>query len=446
MPERSSCAALVRASRVRPAHLPRSAAARSRRIRPADVLGRAGPRARSSRPVRRPTFEAGDAARTARAIVAARARSPARLGGRPRRPPTSSRERFAAIEGGEVSEQDFDAEFDGDGRRASQNVLLTLPGRLGAERPGRSPPATRPRARAPRRAPRRPATLLALAENLGGPRHERRSSSPRPPAAATGPGRARAHRGAARPRDRSTARRHLTARAYAVPSAAHVIPRGPTRERLPAARRRPPAYDRRRASSAARARARARAAGSPRLAVPIGLGEQAALRRAGLEAIAISAGGERARSPATRTARIDLDRVARRSRAGTTLDLLLTLDEAERAAGPGPDDYVRLGDNLIPGWSLSLLAIALLLPPLLAAADTWLREQRARLAHAADAVLGGSSAPWSRSPRCCSPTCSGCRARPRPALPLRPRPLPAGRGGARSPSSPSPPPSPSPPC
>ena len=58
------------------------------------------------------------------------------------------------------------------------------------------------------------------------------------------------------------------------------------------------------------------------------------------------------------------------------LDLLLTLDDADAAPVSGPDEYIRLGDNLIPGWTLSLLGLTLLLAPLLAAADTWLREFR----------------------------------------------------------------------
>ena len=56
-----------------------------------------------------------------------------------------------------------------------------------------------------------------------------------------------------------------------------------------------------------------------------------------------------------------------RRRGATMLDLILTLDQSDRAPA-GPEDYVRLGDNLVPGWTLSLLAITLLLPPLLTAA------------------------------------------------------------------------------
>ena len=42
---------------------------------------------------------------------------------------------------------------------------------------------------------------------------------------------------------------------------------------------------------------------------------------------------------------------------GTTLELILTLDHAEEPADAGPDDYIRFGDNLVPGWTLSLLAV-----------------------------------------------------------------------------------------
>ncbi|HET6830110.1 MAG TPA: hypothetical protein VFH44_02050, partial [Solirubrobacterales bacterium] len=115
--------------------------------------------------------------------------------------------------------------------------------------------------------------------------------------------------------------------------------------------------------------------GLSRLAYPAGFGEQVALRDAGIEAIAISAAGERriaggedgpeAISSSTLTAA-----------GGTLLELIVTLDEAGRPADAGPDDYIRVGDNLVPGWTLALLAAALLLAPLLTAGDTWLREHR----------------------------------------------------------------------
>jgi hypothetical protein len=111
-----------------------------------------------------------------------------------------------------------------------------------------------------------------------------------------------------------------------------------------------------------------------RLAFPGGRGEQAAMREAGIESLAISAYGERPIDP-------DRDRVVSAEtieKAGSAaLDLILTLDAPTGSLDAGPNDYVRLGDNLIPDWTIALLAIALIAAPLLTAADTWLREQRA---------------------------------------------------------------------
>ncbi len=116
-------------------------------------------------------------------------------------------------------------------------------------------------------------------------------------------------------------------------------------------------------------------AGLSRLAVPIGLGEQAALRGEGVEAVALSSAGERAIEAGSADA-AEASEETLQTTGTTALNLVLTLDEAEGPPADGPGDYIRLGDNLIPGWTLALLALALILPPLLAAADTWLRELR----------------------------------------------------------------------
>ncbi|MCA1481348.1 hypothetical protein, partial [Bradyrhizobium sp. NBAIM08] len=80
--------------------------------------------------------------------------------------------------------------------------------------------------------------------------------------------------------------------------------------------------------------------GLSRLAVPMGLGEQAVLRDEGLEALAISGAGER-QVPAEEDARVSAETMAA---SGTAmLDLILTLDEAERPPAEGPGEYVRLG-------------------------------------------------------------------------------------------------------
>lgn len=116
--------------------------------------------------------------------------------------------------------------------------------------------------------------------------------------------------------------------------------------------------------------------GLARLAFPAGLGEQVALRESGIEAVAISAAGER-RVGSAEEAPEAISSTTLAAAGGTLLELVLTLDHADRPADAGPDDYIRIGDNLVPGWTLSLLALALLAAPLLAAGDTWLRAHRA---------------------------------------------------------------------
>jgi hypothetical protein len=115
-------------------------------------------------PVSTPTFDGGEAARTARSIVQLA----------PERQPGSAgddavadlvRERFGAIEGGEVADQSFDSSYDGEDV-TMRNVILTLPGssertilvlahRDSAEGPGAVTSAAAT------------ATLLGLADDLG---------------------------------------------------------------------------------------------------------------------------------------------------------------------------------------------------------------------------------------------------------------------------------------
>jgi hypothetical protein len=321
-------------------------------------------------PVATPTFDGSEAARTARSIVdLAPERTPGSAGDRA--VADLVQERFAAIEGGEVSTQSFESTFDGDDVRL-ENVILTLPGTsdrtilvLAARDAPRGPGATSSASAT--------ATLLALADDVGNSRHDRTMifistdgadgavgaaelvdalpnagdveeaivvsqpgvPDPRPPfviGSGAGP-------------DSASAELMATAREIA---AAHFEQRDPA----------PGPW-----------------VGLARLAFPAGFGEQVALRDAGLEAIAISAAGERRVVPAADGPEaISSSTLA--AAGGTALELILTLDHADSPADAGPDDYIRFGDNLVPGWTLSLLAVALLLAPLLAAADTWVREHR----------------------------------------------------------------------
>ena len=146
--------------------------------------------------------------------------------------------------------------------------------------------------------------------------------------------------------------------------------------------------------------------GLSRLAFPVGIGEQVGVRRAGTEAIAISAHGER-QLPASEDEADTISSETLAAAGSTMIDLIVTLDERRRRPTAGPDDYIRVGDNLVPGWTLSLLAITLLIA---AAADR--RRHLAarapqRLAGPQTLVLGGRARPAPARRRSCSPTCSG---------------------------------------
>lgn len=136
-----------------------------------------------------------------------------------------------------------------------------------------------------------------------------------------------------------------------------------------------------RTAKAAVAEEAGRAAGEPgtlpgllRLATPSGLGDQAALIEEGVDAVAISAAGERRLDPGE-DASFSRDSVDRFGRSA--LSLIQTLDAAEDPLVHGPSAYIRLGGKLIPGWALALLALTLLLPLGPVAVDGLARASRA---------------------------------------------------------------------
>jgi hypothetical protein len=111
------------------------------------------------------------------------------------------------------------------------------------------------------------------------------------------------------------------------------------------------------------------------LAVPSGLGDQAPLIAEGFDAVAISSGGERP---------LDSSDDQLDDLSGSTIDAfgrsvqsaVGALDFATSEPVHGPRTYVRLGSNLVPGWALSTLALALLLPAAAAAVDVCARALR----------------------------------------------------------------------
>jgi hypothetical protein len=100
-----------------------------------------------------------------------------------------------------------------------------------------------------------------------------------------------------------------------------------------------------------------------RLALPSALGEQGPLIEAGVDSVRISSSGELAPEPGSSDAADlngeSLDRFGR-----SALALMLALDASADPPEQGPRTYLGLAGNLLPGWTLSLLALALLAAPL----------------------------------------------------------------------------------
>jgi hypothetical protein len=111
-----------------------------------------------------------------------------------------------------------------------------------------------------------------------------------------------------------------------------------------------------------------------RLALPSGLGEGAVLIGNRLDAVEITATGDRLPPVDDTPERISTETIDSFGRAA--LSLVLALDVSDRALDHGPDAYVRVGGKLVPGWALRLLALALLLPVGAVAIDAIARASR----------------------------------------------------------------------
>src|SRR5262245_4809885 len=121
-----------------------------------------------------------------------------------------------------------------------------------------------------------------------------------------------------------------------------------------------------------------------RLALPAGLGEQGPLIEAGLPAVRLSADGELPVEPGRDVPEsFDNDTFARFGR--DALSLVLTLDASPGAVEQGPEGYIGLAGNLMPGWTVALLALSLLLPAGLAAGSGLAAAARSPI----EAVRGG---------------------------------------------------------
>lgn len=125
------------------------------------------------------------------------------------------------------------------------------------------------------------------------------------------------------------------------------------------------------------------------LAIPSGLGEQAPLIGDGLSGLRMTSAGERP-LPAAEDGPGDISALTLGRVGAATMATVLALDAAPGIAERGPGAYVAAGGSLVPGWALALLALALIAPACLAAADALARARR-RGAAAGAAVAGAAS-------------------------------------------------------
>jgi Peptidase family M28 len=301
----------------------------------------------------------------------------------PSRPPGSEgdaaaadlvEERFAEVDGGTVSEQVFDSSYEGEDV-SLRNVILTLPGET--ERTvmviaGRDSP------RGPGAAASAAATgvLIELANVLGNFDHSKTVVLASTDGVADGASGARElAEGLAEPEliDGVVV---LSQPGAAAPAQPYVVTSsvGDSSTSIQLVRTVERAVEE---SVGTRPQRDGTLTSLARLAVPTGLGEQAVLIDAGLDSVAISSAGERP-LPAEEDDLNDLDAETLADFGGAALSAVLALDAAAAPLEHGPDAYVTTGDALLPGGVLGLLALALLLPPALAAVDGLARAARRR--------------------------------------------------------------------
>jgi hypothetical protein len=282
-------------------------------------------------------------------------------------------QRFAQVEGGQVSEQTFTGEFDGDEVQL-RNVILTLPGDsastvvLLAPRDSGSGPGAASSAAAT-------ATLLELVNELRTQSHSKTLVFVSTDGSSAGAQGAREFARNYTQRDEIDAAVDIWQPGSANPHQPFLLEssdgsQSPSAQLVRTAER----------ELSEQTELRQDDQGTfgelTALALPSGLGEQAVLIENGLDAIGLSSAGERPLSTSE-----DQPESLSPSSLGafgrTALLLAVTLDAATSPPEHGPGTYVPLAGNLVPGWTLAVLALALLFPAGLAAGDGIRRGARA---------------------------------------------------------------------
>ena len=281
-------------------------------------------------------------------------------------------ERFAEIAAGAVTEQTFEGEFEGD-EVSLRNVLLTLPGGAAGTVVVLAP---RDSARGEGAASSAAATaiLIELAEALGNREREKTFVLASTSGSEAGSAGARALLDGLPERESVEA-----VIAIAQPGAAETHPPFVVTSSTSATSA--PSQLASTAEEAVSDQAQERAADPSaftqlaRLAIPAGLGPQAPLIADGVEAVAVSSAGERP---------LEESEDGLEHLSGPSLDgfgraiesTVYAVDESTRPLAHGPGTHLELSDNLVPGWTIALLALALILPAAVAAVDSCARAAR----------------------------------------------------------------------
>jgi hypothetical protein len=111
-----------------------------------------------------------------------------------------------------------------------------------------------------------------------------------------------------------------------------------------------------------------------RLAFPVAPGAQGVLLDNGLDAVRIAGGGEVGPKDRGRVQDVNVNRYGSLGRS--VLRMIATLDGSSREPVRGEKSYLTIAGNLLPAWALKLLALALVLPALIASIDALARARR----------------------------------------------------------------------
>ena len=349
------------------------------------------------------TFEGGRAAATAREVAS---RGPERAPGSEGDLAAADyvRERFEALDSGEVAVQEFEVDVDGD-EETLRNVVMTLPGAsertvvVIAGRDSRSGAGVTTSAAAT-------GVLIELAQQLGVADRERTVVLASTDGASSEAQGAKELVGALPDPGLVDAVLVISQPGVADQEPPHIV--------TSSSGDHTPAIVLVRTAEAQLAARATRDSGLPgpfaqlaRLALPGASGEQAALLGEGLDAVTVSGAGEVPIDPADD----DPDAIDPTVLSGYGSALLATLgalDAAGARSMPSPDTYVRFSANVVPGWTLALLALTLLIPPAAFAVSVHSRAARAGQAP-------GRALSWVAGPTTPRPSSRRDRAPGRPA-------------------------------